>query len=338
MKEYDSQMTVLVIGALGLIGSRVVDEFRLRGEEVVAIDSQMEPLWNKGWRARAEKLRHESVHRAAKSVHLFDPAKDPDRLLKILQTTRFSSVVNIGGNSLASEFRSRENLLDESMSTLNRVCAVFCERLGIRYVYVSSSMIYGDFYASPQEEALDKAFPVDPYGALKLGCEHLVRAVGFQNAQFDYVILRPSAVYGHLDTNERVLVKFLHQLDRGEKVVVRDENEFLDFTHVDDLSHMIVQASTHGEVIRDSFNATNGQAVSMGRVLVEFEKFFSVKRATQHHESEDIERPRRGTLAMSKFDSVFGSHRSRGIDSGIRELVRKSAEDGLLSEGKHDSA
>ena len=70
-----------------------------------------------------------------------------------------------------------------------------------KFVYISSSMVYGDF-----KKIADEDHPLNPkeiYGTMKLSGEIVTR--GLCNfIQFHFSIIRPSAVYGPTDMNRRV--------------------------------------------------------------------------------------------------------------------------------------
>jgi len=62
---------------------------------------------------------------------------------------------------------------------------------------------------------------------------------------FDHVIIRPSAVYGEWDVEDRVISKFMLAALRDETMRVHGANEVLDFTHVDDTAEGLVLAATN---------------------------------------------------------------------------------------------
>ena len=323
-------MNVLVVGALGLIGAATVKHLREQNVNVVAVDSQPGEIWTSGWKRRAESLRLKTVLDSCLEMHRFDPGLEFSRLRALLEKHKPEAILNIGGNSLASEFSNRGNLLGETMTRLNQALVVEAESLRLKYVYVSSSMVYGDFTADPQPEDGFDLRPKDPYGALKLGCESLIQAISHQNPEFNYAIVRPSAVYGALDTNERILVKILHKHAERAPLFIRDASERLDFTHVDDLARMLGQVVSEGDLIRDTYNVTNGEAVSLAEALDVFQDVLDSQFEFSQQIEEDVVRPVRGSLDMTKFDRRFGGHPSRTIDNGIRDLISESSALGLI--------
>src|ERR1035437_693897 len=82
-----------------------------------------------------------------------------------------------------------------------------------RFVYISSSMVYGDFTNGVLEDA--PCHPQGQYGIMKLAGEWLVRDYT-KRLGMSHTIIRPSAVYGPLDVEDRVISKFILQAMRGE--------------------------------------------------------------------------------------------------------------------------
>jgi len=118
-----------------------------------------------------------------------------------------------------------------------------CQASGVqRLVYSSSASVYGDAVSEPMREDHpynNRTF----YGATKIACEHLCRAmyhrsVGTPGA-FDYVGLRYMNVYGprqdYLGAYISVIMRMLDRIDRGQgPVVYGDGSQAYDFVYVKD--------------------------------------------------------------------------------------------------------
>ena len=322
---------VVVIGAFGLIGSSLVQYLAGEACTVLSIDLPERRSYREGWKRKAAAFREFRVRQESDAVHLLDVAKDFATASKLLESFRPDVIVNCGGNSLASDFSSLPDILDETVSSLNEALLVCSVSLGCRYVFLSSSMVYGDLSNTPLQEDAPKK-PIDPYGALKLGCEHLIRAFAYQHLSLDYAILRPSAVYGALDSNERILLRLLHAFDEDNPIVLRDQNEVLDFTPVKHLAEKIARAVMATGPIRTSFNVSNGQGYSIAQAVAMFEKILGpVPVDTQSVPEDDIKRPRRGALSNDKHHRVFGSIAAVPLERGLQQLVAESRELGLVT-------
>ena len=140
-----------------------------------------------------------------------------------------------------------------SEGLLNLCEAAKCHNVE-KFVYISSSMVYGDFTDDVTEDAPCR--PQGQYGIMKLAGEWLVRDYT-RRGSFDHVCIRPSAVYGPLDVEDRVISKFMLAAMRGQTLRVNGANESLDFTYVDDVADGIVAALQPFSSTQSSFDASS---------------------------------------------------------------------------------
>ena len=129
-----------------------------------------------------------------------------------------------------------------------------------RVVYISSSMVYGDFKDDVTEDAVCR--PQGQYGIMKLTGEELVKDYT-RRGYFDHIIIRPSAVYGPLDVEDRVVSKFMLAAMRGGVLRVNGSSETLDFTYVDDIADGIVAAVLSDNTENKTYNITKSHSVTL---------------------------------------------------------------------------
>jgi nucleoside-diphosphate-sugar epimerase len=170
-----------------------------------------------------------------------------------------------------------------------------------RFVYISSSMVYGDFEDQVLED--DECRPQGQYGIMKLAGEWLVRDYA-RRCGFEYVIIRPSAVYGSLDVEDRVVSKFMLAAMRGETLKVNGAGETLDFTYVDDAADGIAAAATRIMARNNTYNITRGHSVSLleaAEMIVEI-----VGSGTIEQRDRDADFPSRGALNIDRARTILG--------------------------------
>lgn len=186
-----------------------------------------------------------------------------------------------------------------------------------RFLYASSSMVYGNFIS---EEATED-HPTNPkeiYGTMKLAGECVTK--GLSNYyEVPSTIIRPSAVYGPTDMNKRVSQIYIEKAIRGKKLIVHGEDEKLDFTFVKDVAMGFVKAAISKKAVGETFNITYGKASR----LLDF--VLTLKEIFPDLEYEVIERdefrPRRGTLCIEKARKIIGFNPQYDLRSGIGEYV-----------------
>ena len=252
--------TVLVTGGLGLIGHNVVARLEHLGHQVVITDilttygiipqAHIDYLVAE----RRRKIQTEFIHR----VDVSDAAGtdwlmrhyQPDIVIHMASFPR-QKVVN-ANPALGSRVMSEGllNLLESSSKTASVK----------RFVYISSSMVYGDFADGVREH--HDCRPQGQYGIMKLAGEWLVRDYT-RSRGLAHTIIRPSAVYGPLDVEDRVISRFMIAAMRDQVLRVNGPGETLDFTYVDDAAVGIAAASTTDRTENQTYNITKSHSYSL---------------------------------------------------------------------------
>jgi UDP-glucose 4-epimerase len=182
-----------------------------------------------------------------------------------------------------------------------------------RFVYISSSMVYGDFTDDVTEDAICK--PQGQYGIMKLAGEWLVKDYT-RSCNLEHTIIRPSAVYGPLDVEDRVISKFILSALRGQTLKVNGVNETLDFTYVDDAAEGIVAATLSENAINKTYNITK----SHSRTL-KYAAELAVKLAGKGSieiKDKDADFPSRGSLNIAAARNDFNFDPKVDVEEGFK--------------------
>jgi nucleoside-diphosphate-sugar epimerase len=183
-----------------------------------------------------------------------------------------------------------------------------------RFVYISSSMVYGDWYGGISERSACR--PGSIYASLKLAGEQITKQFA-KNHDFQYTIVRPSAVYGPRDVEDRVVSQFLIRAMRNEILNVHGRDETLDFSYVDDVAEGIVLATLKDEGANETFNITAGRpefiddAAHIMTTIVGGGQI----RVTERNK----EMPRRGYLQIAKAERLLGYEPKVYIEEGFQK-------------------
>jgi nucleoside-diphosphate-sugar epimerase len=184
-----------------------------------------------------------------------------------------------------------------------------------KFVYISSSMVYGDFTADVLEAHICQ--PQGQYGIMKLMGEKLVEDYHRLGA-FDYTIIRPSAVYGEWDVEDRVVSKFMTKAMRGETLKVKGAEEVLDFTYVEDTAQGIVLAATLDRANSQIYNITRSDTNQYTlKDAAELAIGIAGKGALELAD-RDLSFPRRGRLSIMKAQRDLGYAPKVNVEEGFR--------------------
>jgi UDP-glucose 4-epimerase len=302
---------ILITGGLGLIGHNIVQRLEAQGHEVAITDIKT----NYGL-VPQEELDYLLAERRKKiqtdRIHAVDIAdKDgidwlvnhykPDTILHLASFPR-QKVVNV--NPQVGSRTMSEGLLNLLEAAKKHAVD--------KFVYISSSMVYGDFDNDVVETAACQ--PQGQYGIMKLAGEWLVKDYA-RRTGMSYMIIRPSAVYGPLDVEDRVISKFILTAMRGGVIRVNGANETLDFTYVDDAADGIV-AATVSEHQNKTYNITK----SHSKTLLEAAKLAVqiVGQGTIEVRDKDADFPSRGALNINAARQDLGFDPKIDIDEGFQ--------------------
>lgn len=153
-----------------------------------------------------------------------------------------------------------------------------------RFVYASSSSVYGDPATLPSSEG-DPACPLSPYGVSKLAAENLARLYHANHA-VPTVSLRYFTVYGPRQRPDMAFHRFLRAACRSEEIVVYgDGKQTRDFTYVDDVIAATRAAGETGDA-GAVYNIGGGHRVSLSEVVETIGEIAGRKLAVRNQDKE----------------------------------------------------
>jgi nucleoside-diphosphate-sugar epimerase len=305
-------MKILVTGGLGLIGHNVVQRLEALEHEVIITDTRT----NYGIIPQAELdyLMSERLKKiSGKNIYHID-ITDADNFYWLVNKHKPEVIIHMASFP-------RQKVVNANpawgsrvmMEGLINVCESAKKHGVERVVYISSSMVYGDFEDQVAEDR--ECNPIGQYGIMKLAGEQLVKDYHRRGA-FDYVIVRPSAVYGPLDVEDRVIAKFMLAAMRGETLRVNGAEETLDFTYVDDAADGIVSAATRIMSANRIYNITKSHSVTLlkaAEMIVEI-----VGKGTVEVQDKDADFPSRGALDIDRARVILGYDPKVDVEEGFQ--------------------
>jgi nucleoside-diphosphate-sugar epimerase len=306
-------MKFLVTGGAGFIGHNVVRELERQGHEVCVLDN----FTNYGIIPDAELtvLHQQRLDRIqTQSIHNAD-IRNYNYVVNVFEECRPDVVIHCAAypRAKAVDLNPTEGsqVLTQGLINLLRASEITQVR---RFVYISSSMVYGNFAPMAYEDMICR--PQGIYGILKLAGETLTRDL-CRTAGIDHVVVRPSAVYGPHDVFDRVVSRFLYSAIRNEELTVCGSQERLDFTYIDDVVDGIVRAAVNFNSSRRTYNITRGSARSL---LEAAELAIAIAGGGRIKIADANPRfPSRGTLSNLRAGEDFGYRGTIDIETGFRK-------------------
>lgn len=308
-------MKILVTGGLGFIGHHLVKHLHKLGHQVTGIDNATDygvsdPSTIKALiSSRLESIPDDiNIYKADINYY--------SELLNIFENKSFDTVIHLASFPRQKTVEKNPSLAARTMieGTVNLLKASNSIK---HFIFISSSMVYGDFNGSVDEES--PCNPKGQYGILKLAGENLVKDWS-RTSNIPYTIIRPSAVYGPRDIEDRIVPKFLRAAMSNQTLNVNGKDESIDFTHVDDLVEGITLAVESKQAENQTFNMTRGSA----RTIYDAARVSTgLAGAGKTKVNEpDNSYPSRGTLDISKAQSLLGYDPKINIEHGFKKIIQ----------------
>ena len=310
-------MKILVTGGMGLIGHNVVNRLQGMGHDVNIVDI----CTNYGI-IPEDELEYLMTERNKKispdTIVFMENIADAAAMDKVFRETLPEVVIHMASFP-------RQKVVNANpawgakvmMEGLINICESAKKYRVDRVVYISSSMVYGDFEDQVLEDA--ECHPIGQYGIMKLCGEDLVKDYHRRGA-FDYAIIRPSAVYGPLDVEDRVVAKFMLTAMRGGVLKVNGAGETLDFTYVDDAADGIVAAATRIMAANKTYNITKSHSVSLLEAAEMIVKI--VGQGTIEVKDKDADFPSRGALNIDRARTILGFDPKVDVEEGFQNYYK----------------
>ena len=306
-------MKILITGGKGFIGSKIVEMLCKDGHHLTIIDNEdtygimtnneLQKLYE--WRTRNwidKKIHYIKGDVLDRLTCLKAFSHHPDIVIHLATYPRAKIVDNDPIAGIPKVINTTTNLLWHA------------EKFGVKkFVYVSSSMVYGDFSDGMKEDGKTK--PKNLYGEAKLTGERLVKLFSKRD-NLNYNIIRPSGVYGPGDMPDRVVHKFFERAMNNKTITLHNGQNKVDFTYRKDAARGIVLAAL-SPVSNVSFNITAGNATSL-RILAE--KIIQLTNSESDIEDlgDHVLYPSRGTLDIQRAKDLLDYQPEYTLDKGLQ--------------------
>jgi nucleoside-diphosphate-sugar epimerase len=305
-------MKYLITGGAGFIGHNVTRFLEALGHECVVVDT----FTNYGFIPTAEII-YLAAHRRTRytsETYKID-IRDQTRLNSLFATEQPDVIIHMASFPRQKVVEQDPALASEVMTTgLINLLELSKEHNIKKFVYISSSMVYGDFTSDVTESA--HCTPQGQYGIMKYMGEKLVEDYSRRGC-FEHVIIRPSAVYGEWDVEDRVVSKFMLAAMRGQTLKVHGPDEVLDFTYVEDTAQGIVLAATLDKANGNIYNITRSE---QRQWTLKDAAELAIKIAGQGQlvvGPRDLSFPKRGQLDISRAQQDLGYTPTVDVEQGF---------------------
>jgi UDP-glucuronate 4-epimerase len=307
--------SILVTGAAGFIGSHLCEALLERGDRVVGLDN-------------FNDFYDPAIKRANLAGPLARPGfalvegdiRDAAAVARVFREHAPTSVVHLAAMAGVRPSLQDPALYHDVNCTGTAVVLQAARAAGVgRFVFGSSSSVYGGNPKVPFHEDDDVSRPVSPYAATKraneLTCHTFHHLYGM-----DIACLRFFTVYGPRQRPEMAIHKFVRLTEAGQPLpLFGDGRSERDYTYVDDILDGVLKAHDQSRGFR-IYNLGESRTISLRDLVA------AIGRATGREPRVDWQPPQPGDVPRTYADigrakAELGYAPKVDLDEGLRRFV-----------------
>jgi UDP-glucuronate 4-epimerase len=309
-------MNVLVTGGAGFIGSHLVERLLGEGHRVVCLDN-FDDFYDPALKRRnlARALQDPSFKLVERDL------RDEGGLIKILAREKIDGVAHLAARA-GGRPTVQNPALYADVNIRGTICLLeACRENGVRrFLFASSSSVYGNSSQVPFSEDDPVNHPISPYAATKKAGELLCHTY-YHLYGMDVACLRYFTVYGPRQRPEMAIHHFTRSIQEGRKIsLFGDGSSRRDYTYIDDAVDGTVAAlfREHGFQI---YNIGESQTISLGELIRAIEEQAG-KKAILEYLPEQPGDVRQTFADIRKAKEQLGYNPQTKIREGLARFVQ----------------
>lgn len=253
----------LVTGAAGFIGSHLVERLLADGHTVMGIDN-FDPFYD-----RATKEANLAVARANPRFSFSEADLATAELGPWID--RETIVVHLAARAgVRPSLEDPAGYVEANIVATQRLLDATARAGATRFVFGSSSSVYGDDTPAPFREDAPAGHPISPYAATKRGGELLLEAQAVHRG-LTVASLRFFTVYGPRQRPDLAIHRFTRLMMEGQPIrMFGDGTEARDYTYIDDIIAGVVAAAdwtARAPAGMTIFNLGGNETISLSRMI-----------------------------------------------------------------------
>jgi UDP-glucuronate 4-epimerase len=316
---------VLVTGGAGFIGSHFCEALLAHGEKVLCLDNFCHFYSPESKRQNIAELMTNPAFELLEA-----DIRDYDDLDSIFSNHSIDTVIH-----LAAMAGVRPSIQDPGLYTSVNVAGTMnlleaCTAHAVqRFIFASSSSVYGNSSPVPFSEADPVNDPISPYAATKKSGEMLCRA--WHNLYgMSILCLRFFTVYGPRQRPDLAIRKFTSLMLAGKPIpVYGDGSSSRDYTYIDDTVAGILKALEYARTGShyDVINLGNDRGITLTQMISALEKVSGITARRELHDFQegDVMHTR---ADISKAGSLLGYEPQVAFEEGLARFWEWMREQG----------
>jgi UDP-glucuronate 4-epimerase len=311
---YARAMRILVTGGAGFIGSHLVEKLLATGHEVSILDD-----FNDFYDPQIKRANVEAI---AGEVPIYQiDLRDSGAVNLLFHREKFDAIAHLAARAgVRPSIRQPQLYYDTNVGgTLHLLEAA--RLTGIeRFIFASSSSVYGVSKTVPFSESLHLTQTISPYAATKIAGEFLCSTFSHLY-QMRIVALRFFTVYGARQRPDLAIHQFTKKIQAGEPIdQFGDGTTRRDYTYIDDIIQGVMAAFDYEGPLFDIFNLGESETIQLKDLIAAIEKTLGRKAKINQMPEQPGDMP--VTCAdISKAKELLGYNPTTPLSVGLPKFV-----------------
>ncbi len=311
---------ILLTGGAGFIGSHVAEALLGRGAQLTIVDS-LDNFYKPAWK----RANLDEVRQAGDFEFVEADICDAEAMRAAFTKSKPEAVIHLAARAGVRPSIEQPRLYEQvNVAGTTNLLDLAREFQTPKFLFGSSSSVYGATSRAPFSEDQVELRPISPYAASKLAGELL----GYTYAHlygFTVLSLRFFTVYGPRQRPDLAIHKFTGLMEAGKPIpVFGDGSTGRDYTFVDDIVAGVLAALDYAlpavGVPYDVFNLGNSHPVTLNEMIA------AIERATGRRAIREQKPLQPGDVPLtwadvSKAGRLLGYKPATQLDEGLRRFV-----------------
>jgi UDP-glucuronate 4-epimerase len=316
MIEKQKMRNILVTGGTGFIGSNLIDALLMNKSNKVTVLDNFDPFYDP-----KAKRRNIKAHLKNPNYKLLEGDIRYLNLLKSKLDKNYDVIIH-----LAAKTGVIPSLLEPQLYVDVNVVGTQCvlefakESNCKKFIFASSSSVYGVNPNAPWNENDSKLMPISPYAGTKISAE-LLGHVYSHLYDIQFVALRFFTVYGPRQRPDLAIHKFVKLISEGKPITVFGNGDTMrDYTYIDDIVSGILASIDSLESKYEIINLGNNRPVKLKQLIQIIETALNKKALI----NKSPERPGDVPLTyadIGKAQSLLNYLPRTSLDDGIKKYI-----------------
>src|SRR5438477_5600386 len=307
-------MRILVTGGAGCIGSHLVEKLLAVGHEVVALND-FNDFYD-------PQIKHANTAAFAKDVAVYHvDLRDSAGVQNVFHREKIDAIAHLAARAGVRPSIQQPRLYYDTnvIGTLHLLEAARVTGVQ-RFIFASSSSVYGVSKAVPFSEDEHLIQTLSPYGATKVAGEFLCSTYSHLY-QMRVVALRYFTVYGPRQRPDLAIHQFTRRIYAGQPIdQFGDGSTRRDYTYINDIIQGTMGALEYDGAMYDVFNLGESQTIQLKDLILAIENALGKKAKINRLAEQPGDMPR--TYAdISKARKLLGYNPTTKLSEGLPKFV-----------------